>query len=307
VNGILRVEDTLGDPLTDRVRAARQEVRKVGVQAFDALAGPADTAPRFGSFEIRTSLARVRLVCPPQVDAKVRVDGGFVLQALDPALRLQRADPLDGVGAGQPVEGREGMAGVVVGLVADDERVAVGAAGDDGEASLRWAPQLRGDGGEVSSGGDRRGDAVCGGAGLALAALVLDRALEVDLALFGLPHEPLQLLFELRVGTPAAFDARLRVLHGLDREVDLAVLFDGHDLGGDLVAEVEVLLDAADVVAIDLGDVDEANLAPVDLDERPIGRDASHLSFDDPTDFDVSDVLASYLLVWPSTPKGQEA
>jgi hypothetical protein len=49
------------------------------------------------------------------------------------------------------------MAGVVVGLVADDERVAMRAARDDGEPGLRWAPQLRGDGGEVSSGGDRRG------------------------------------------------------------------------------------------------------------------------------------------------------
>src|SRR5215467_3812440 len=89
------------------------------------------------------------------------------------------------------------------------------------------------------------------------AALVLDGALEVDLALLRLAHETLQLLFELGVAPAAAFDARLRVLERLDREVDLAVLLDGDDLGGHAIADVEVLLDAPNVVPIDLRDVDQ--------------------------------------------------
>ena len=60
----------------------------------------------------------------------------------------------------------------------------------------------------------------------ALLALVLDGALVVDQALLALPHELLQHLLELRVGTAARAPRGRRVLQRLDREVDLAVFLD---------------------------------------------------------------------------------
>ena len=115
-------------------------------------------------------------------------------------------------------------------------------------------------------------------------SLVLDRALELDLPLFGLPHEPLQLLLELGVPARATVDARRWVLQGLDGQVDLAVFLDGDDLGLDLIAEPEMLLDGADVVSVDLGDVHEPDLAVFELQERAVRRDALDGRIDDRPD-----------------------
>ena len=113
---------------------------------------------------------------------------------------------------------------------------------------------------------------------------MFDRALEVDLALLGLAHEPLQLLLELGVTARTAVDARRGVLEGLDGQVDLPVFLDGDDLGLDLIAEPEVLLDGADVVSVDLGDVYEPDLAVLELQERAVRRDALDGRIDDRPD-----------------------
>jgi hypothetical protein len=89
-----------------------------------------------------------------------------------------------------------------------------------------------------------------------LFALVLDGALEVDLAFLGLTHETLQLLLELRVSASLTLHPGSGVLESLDREVDLSVFLDGDDLGLDSIIQVEMVLHVANVVPVDLGDVD---------------------------------------------------
>src|ERR671922_1027097 len=106
-----------------------------------------------------------------------------------------------------------------------------------------------------------------------LAALVLDGSPEIDLALLALAHEPLQLLPEFRVGA-ALQGAWSRVLKSLDREVDLSVFLDSHDLGLHLVVLTEVFADVADVVPVDLRDVDEAHSSVFELEEGPVRGDA---------------------------------
>src|SRR5204862_295058 len=83
----------------------------------------------------------------------------------------------------------------------------------------------------------------------------------------------LQLLLELRVlalAQPGPLG--LPVGRGLlDRQVDLAVVLDADDLDGDLVVDAKVLLDRADVVPVDLGDVHEPGFSRLELDERAAG------------------------------------
>jgi len=76
---------------------------------------------------------------------------------------------------------------------------------------------------------------------------VLGGAPEVDLALLALPHELLELLLELLVGAPAGLPWS-RVLEGLDRQVDLAVVLDRGDLDLDAIPFAQVLADVLDVV-----------------------------------------------------------
>src|SRR5919206_4624626 len=103
--------------------------------------------------------------------------------------------------------------------------------------------------------------------GRTLLALVLDRALEVDLALLALPHELLQ--HRLEPGVRASARPRRRgILQRLDGEVDLAVLLDGDDLRLDDVALSEMLVDVLDVVAVDLGNVHESDLPALERQER---------------------------------------
>jgi len=119
--------------------------------------------------------------------------------------------------------------------------------------------------------------------------LVLYGALEVDLAFLGLTHEPLQLLLELRVSASLTLHPGSRVLESLDREVDLPVFLDGHDLGLDLVVLAEVFANVADIVPVDLGDVNQADLAVLELEERTIGRDALDGRLDDRPDLYICD------------------
>src|SRR5919108_35585 len=114
-------------------------------------------------------------------------------------------------------------------------------------------------------------------------ALVLDRALVVDLPLLALAHELLQSRLEVRVAPPP--DARRRrVLERLDREIDLAVFLDGDDLRLDDVALSEMVVHVLDIVAVDLGDVDEADLAAFQGQERPVRRDPRDGPVDDRPD-----------------------
>src|SRR5205823_3288886 len=133
---------------------------------------------------------------------------------------------------------------------------------------------------------DERSSTTAGGT-QPLAALVFDGALEVDLALLALAHEPLQLLLELGVAVAAVHATRRRILQGLDRQIDLAVLLDRDDLGLDGVALAEVLADVLDVVAVDLGDVDEAHSTAFELDERSVRGDALHGPLDDRADLQI--------------------
>jgi hypothetical protein len=112
---------------------------------------------------------------------------------------------------------------------------------------------------------------------------VLDGAPEVDLALLALPHELAELLLELGVLLPP-HGALRRVLEGLDRQVDLAVLLDGDHLCLDAVVLPEVLADVLDVVPIDLGDVDQADGPGVELNEGPVRGDALDGPFNDRPD-----------------------
>src|SRR5438093_9268199 len=123
----------------------------------------------------------------------------------------------------------------------------------------------------------------------ALLALVLDGALEVDLALLALAHELLEHGLEPRVAPPAGARGG-RILEGLDREVDLAVLLDGDDLRLDDVALPEVLVDVLDVVPVDLGDVHEPDLAPFQGQEGPVRGDARHGPVDDRANLEISDL-----------------
>jgi hypothetical protein len=113
---------------------------------------------------------------------------------------------------------------------------------------------------------------------------VLHRALEVDLAFLALAHEALELLLELGVAAAATLHGR-RILEGFDGQVDLPVLLDGPDLRLDLISLAKVLVNVLDVVAVDLGDVHEPDLAVLELQEGPVGCDALYGAFDDRTDF----------------------
>jgi hypothetical protein len=115
-----------------------------------------------------------------------------------------------------------------------------------------------------------------------LAALMLDGSPKVDLALLTLSHEPLQLLLEFGVGAPLQ-GAWCRVLESLDGEIDLPVFLDGHDLGLNFVVLTEVLADVPDVVAVDLGDVDQADSSVFKLEESSVRGDPLYGPFNDRT------------------------
>jgi len=76
-------------------------------------------------------------------------------------------------------------------------------------------------------------------------------------------------------------------LEGLDRQVDLAVLLDGDDLRLDDVRLPEVFVDVLDVVAVDLGDVDEPDLPALEGQEGPVRGDAADGPLDDRADFEL--------------------
>jgi len=59
-----------------------------------------------------------------------------------------------------------------------------------------------------------------------------------------------------------------------------------------------MLLDGANVVSIDLGDVDQSHPAVFELQERSVRRDASDRTGDDRSDL--------YLGDWDSSPNGDE-
>jgi len=119
---------------------------------------------------------------------------------------------------------------------------------------------------------------------------VLDGALEVHLALLALPHELLQPRLEVGVGAAAGAAGR-GVLEGLDRQVDLAVLLDGDDLRLDDIGLPKVLVDVLDVVPVDLGDVDEPDLPPLEGQEGPVGGDTADGPLDDRADFELCQCL----------------
>jgi hypothetical protein len=121
-----------------------------------------------------------------------------------------------------------------------------------------------------------------------LAPLVLDGSPEVDLAFLTLAHEPLQLLLELGIRT-ASQRAWCGVLKGFDREVDLPIFLDGHDLGLHLVVLAKVFSDIADIVPVDLGDVDEADPTVFELEEGSVRGDSLDGPLHDRTDFYVCD------------------
>jgi hypothetical protein len=73
-------------------------------------------------------------------------------------------------------------------------------------------------------------------------------------------------------------------LQSLDREVDLAVFLDGDELGLDLVAHLEMVLHVSHGIPVDLGDVNQADLAILQLEECPIGRDPLHDPLHDRSD-----------------------
>src|SRR4029453_14956839 len=142
----------------------------------------------------------------------------------------------------------------------------------------RGAPvdRERSGGARGAGGGGGRGGGPGGGGGHELPAPALALALDVDQPFLAGAHEPLELLLELGVlgGGAGACALGLPVGGGLlDRQVDLAVLLDSDDLDRDLVIDPEVLLDRADVVPVDLGDVDETRLARLKLDEGSVGCD----------------------------------
>ena len=92
------------------------------------------------------------------------------------------------------------------------------------------------------------------------------------------------------------------ILQGLDREVDLAVLLDGPDLRLDDVALPQVVVDVLDVVPVDLGDVDEAEPAVLELEERAVRRDAFDGAVDHRPDFDLSDARTPFVAGPPADP-----
>src|SRR5207248_2002554 len=102
-------------------------------------------------------------------------------------------------------------------------------------------------------------------------------------------HELLQHLLELGVRAAAA-GLRRRVLEGLDREVDLAVLLDGEDLGRHDVLLAQVIVDVFHVVAVDLGDVNEAQATVFELQERAVRGDTFNGAVDDGSHFDLCDL-----------------
>lgn len=79
-------------------------------------------------------------------------------------------------------------------------------------------------------------------------------------------------------------------MKGLDREVDLPVFLDGNDLGLDPIVQMEMILHVANVVPVDLGDVDQADLAVLELEKRPVRGDALDDRFDDRPDLYVCDL-----------------
>ena len=100
---------------------------------------------------------------------------------------------------------------------------------------------------------------------------MLDGAPEVDLALLALAHELPELLLELRILRPA-HGAIGRILKGLDRQVDLAVVLDRDDLGLHAVVLAEVVAD------IEIGAVVEGTVqritpygAFIQIDDGPVG------------------------------------
>src|SRR5712691_4768204 len=127
----------------------------------------------------------------------------------------------------------------------------------------------------------------------ALLALVLDGALVVDQALFALPHELLEHLLELRIRA-AALSLRGWVLERLDREVDLAVLLDGDHLRLDDVGFPQMVVHVLHVVAIDLGDVDQAEPTVLEFEERAVRRDAFDGTVDDGPDLDLGDLATPF-------------
>src|SRR5918999_6431488 len=239
----------LGDPRPNGIVASGQVVGAVGVETLHPGPRAAHATALSRLRHIGRPVGRVRGVRGPERGAEaVRVRLGPVGEPADPPGRLQSGHGAHRVGAGQPVSRGEGAALRIDRVVPDHQgvpdvsgasRVGFGAPGDDREAG-GWLPaELLTDRDAIGRAKltHGAGDSIEAWAGRAgrpadrSAALVLDRALHVDQALLALTHEALQLLLELGVAAPAPVDAWLRILQGLDREVDLAVLLDRDDLG----------------------------------------------------------------------------
>jgi hypothetical protein len=118
----------------------------------------------------------------------------------------------------------------------------------------------------------------------ALFALVFDGALVVDQSLLGLAHEALQLLFELGVPARPSVDSLRGFLESLDRQVNLAVILDPNHFGLHPIVQPQVLLHRTNVVSVNLGDMDQSDLALFELDERSVGGDSLHGPVNDRAD-----------------------
>ena len=114
----------------------------MSVQAFDSLRTARDTAPVLSSGKQTPPLRGVFLMGSAERRAKVWVDFGLLRQALDPPFGLQSRDRGDGLTAGEPVQRWERVSIQVGGPVSDDQRMAGGAASNDGERDEAVASQL---------------------------------------------------------------------------------------------------------------------------------------------------------------------
>ena len=273
VNG-LGLRQLLLDPAPNRIGPPGHEVGVVGVQALHASGSPADPTPGLRPSLQPAPLLRVLIVGPAEGGSGVRVLLGPLVEPFDPAVGFEPGNGPHRLGAGQPVERGEGVPAGVDRPVPDHQGMSACAASQHHEGN-RWLPP--------ELGRDRLTIGLTSYLGAVLLSLVLDGALVVDLSLLGLSHEALQHLLEAGV-PPTALHTGRWILEGFDRQVDLAVFLDGNHLGLDAVPQVEVLFDGTNVVSVDLGDVDEADLAIIELKERAVRGDAVNVAVDDRSD-----------------------
>ena len=133
----------------DRVDAARQVERVVGVQALHAPTRAADAAVLQRLGQVGGAVLRVRPMRGEQRLGERGIRALLLVEPGDRAGRLQARHRLARLGTRQPVRGRERRARGVARRVADHERMPSGAAHHDRERRGRLAPELLADGRQI--------------------------------------------------------------------------------------------------------------------------------------------------------------